>query len=151
MQLVANNKKAYHNYFVEEKIVAGLCLEGSEVKSLRNGNCSIKEAYIKVDKGEVYIIGMYVKNFEQINTFKRLDERRTKKLLLTKKEIRKLESILANDGYTIVPLQVYFADNNRAKIEIAIAKGKKNYDKRESIKKAEQKREIDRHMKNYNR
>ena len=135
MKLIANNKKAYYDYFIEEKFEAGLCLEGSEVKSIRNGNCSIKESYIKINNSEAYIIGMYIKNYEQKNTFNKLNEIRERKLLLNKSEIRKLENILKNDGYTIMPLQVYLNEKGKVKLEIGSAKGKKNYDKREVLKK----------------
>jgi SsrA-binding protein len=148
MKLIANNKKAYYDYFIEEKFEAGLCLEGSEVKSIRNGNCSIKESYIKINNSEAYIIGMYIKNYEQKNTFNKLNETRERKLLLNKSEIRKLENILKDDGYTIMPLQVYLNEKGKVKLEIGSAKGKKNYDKREVLKKKTQSKEIAKYMKN---
>lgn len=148
MKLIANNKKAYYDYFIEEKFEAGLCLEGSEVKSIRGGNCSIKEAYVKVNNGEVYIIGMYIKNYDQKNTFNKLNETRERKLLLNKSEIKKLENVLKNDGYTIMPLQVYLNDKGKVKLEIGTAKGKKNYDKREVLKKKDQSKEIAKYTKN---
>lgn len=150
MKVIANNKKASYDYFLEDKIEAGISLAGTEVKSLRNGNCSIKEAYIKIDNNEVFIINMYVKNYEQGNIFN-VEERRPRKLLLNKSEIRKLESKVSAEGYTIVPVQVYFNDNSKVKIEIALGKGKKKYDKRDSIKKKEVNRTIDRTIKNYNK
>lgn len=148
MKLIANNKKAYYDYFIEEKFEAGLCLEGSEVKSIRNGNCSIKESYIKINNSEAYIIGMYIKNYEQKNTFNKLNETRERKLLLNKSEIKKLENVLKNDGYTIMPLQVYLNDKGKVKLEIGTAKGKKNYDKREVLKKKDQSKEIAKYTKN---
>lgn len=150
MKVIANNKKASYDYFLEDKIEAGISLTGTEVKSLRNGNCSIKEAYIKIDNNEVFIINMYVKNYEQGNIFN-VEERRPRKLLLNKSEIRKLESKVSTEGYTIIPVQVYFNDNSKVKIEIALGKGKKKYDKRDSIKKKEVNRTIDRTIKNYNK
>lgn len=150
MKVIANNKKASYDYFLEDKIEAGISLAGTEVKSLRNGNCSIKEAYIKIDNNEVFIINMYVKNYEQGNIFN-VEEKRPRKLLLNKSEIKKLESKVSAEGYTIVPVQVYFNDNSKVKIEIALGKGKKKYDKRDSIKKKEVNRTIDRTIKNYNK
>lgn len=144
-KLVANNKKAYHDYFIEEKYEAGLVLVGTEVKSLRDGKCSIKEAYVKVDGGEVFIIGMNISPFEKGNIFNK-DPLRTRKLLLHKGEINKLLGVASETGYTIMPLQVYFRDG-RAKIEIGIAKGKHNYDKRNDIRSKDMKREAERDFK----
>ena len=145
MKLVANNKKAYHDYFIEEKYEAGLVLHGTEVKSLRMGQCSIKEAFIRIEKEEVYIYGMHISPYEKGNIFNK-DPLRVKKLLLHKQQIRKLIGNIAEKGYTIVPLQVYFRDG-RAKIEIGLAKGKKLYDKRQDIAKKDQKREAEKELK----
>lgn len=145
MKLVANNKKAYHDYFIEEKYEAGLALHGTEVKSLRMGKCSIKEAYIRIENGEAYVYGMNVSPYEKGNIFNK-DPLRTRKLLLHKMEIRKLAGRMAEQGYTIVPLQVYFKDG-RAKIEIGLAKGKKLYDKRQDIAKKDQRRAAEREFK----
>ncbi|MBQ2935524.1 MAG: SsrA-binding protein SmpB [Lachnospiraceae bacterium] len=145
MKLVANNKKAYHDYFIEEKYEAGLVLHGTEVKSLRMGKCSIKEAFIRIEKGEVYIYGMHISPYEKGNIFNK-DPLRPKKLLLHKQQIRKLIGSSAEKGYTLVPLQVYFS-NGRAKIEIGLAKGKKLYDKRQDIAKKDQRREAEKEMK----
>ena len=145
MKLVANNKKAYHDYFIEEKYEAGLVLQGTEVKSLRMGKCSIKEAFIRIEKEEVYIYGMHISPYEKGNIFNK-DPLRVKKLLLHKQQIRKLIGNSAEKGYTIVPLQVYFRDG-RAKIEIGLAKGKKLYDKRQDIAKKDQKREAEKELK----
>ena len=145
MKLVANNKKAYHDYFIEEKYEAGLLLHGTEVKSLRMGKCSIKEAFIRIEKEEVYIYGMHISPYEKGNIFNK-DPLRVKKLLLHKQQIRKLIGNSAEKGYTIVPLQVYFRDG-RAKIEIGLAKGKKLYDKRQDIAKKDQKREAEKELK----
>ena len=145
MKLVANNKKAYHDYFIEEKYEAGLVLHGTEVKSLRQGKCSIKEAFIRIEKGEVFIYGMHISPYEKGNIFNK-DPLRVKKLLLHKQQIRKLIGNSAEKGYTLVPLQVYFS-NGRAKIEIGLAKGKKLYDKRQDIAKKDQRREAEKELK----
>lgn len=145
LKLVANNKKAYHDYFIEEKYEAGLVLHGTEVKSLRMGKCSIKEAFIRIENGEVFIYGMHVSPYEKGNIFNK-DPLRVRKLLLHKSQIQKLIGNSAEKGYTIVPLQVYFS-NGRAKIEIGLAKGKKLYDKRQDIAKKDQKREAEKELK----
>lgn len=145
MKLVANNKKAYHDFFIEEKYEAGLVLHGTEVKSLRMGKCSIKEAFIRIENGEVYIYGMHISPYEKGNIFNK-DPLRVRKLLLHRQEIRKLIGNSTEKGYTIVPLQVYFKDG-RAKIEIGLAKGKKLYDKRQDIAKKDQKREAEKELK----
>lgn len=145
MKLVANNKKAYHDYFIEEKYEAGLVLHGTEVKSLRMGKCSIKEAFIRIENSEVFIYGMHISPYEKGNIFNK-DPLRVKKLLLHKQQIRKLIGNSSEKGYTIVPLQVYFKDG-RAKIEIGLAKGKKLYDKRQDIAKKDQKREAEKELK----
>ncbi|MBO5056327.1 MAG: SsrA-binding protein SmpB [Lachnospiraceae bacterium] len=145
MKLVANNKKAYHDYFIEEKYEAGLVLHGTEVKSLRMGKCSIKEAFIRIENGEVYIYGMHISPYEKGNIFNK-DPLRIRKLLLHKQQIRKLIGSSAEKGYTLVPLQVYFKDG-RAKIEIGLARGKKLYDKRQDIAKKDQRREAEKELK----
>ncbi len=145
MRLVANNKKAYHDYFIEEKYEAGLVLHGTEVKSLRMGKCSIKEAFIRIENGEVYAYGMHISPYEKGNIFNK-DPLRPKKLLLHKQQIRKLIGSSAEKGYTLVPLQVYFRDG-RAKIEIGLARGKKLYDKRQDIAKKDQRREAEKELK----
>lgn len=145
MKLVANNKKAYHDYFIEEKYEAGLVLHGTEVKSLRMGKCSIKEAFIRIENGEVHAYGMHISPYEKGNIFNK-DPLRPKKLLLHKQQIRKLIGSSAEKGYTLVPLQVYFRDG-RAKIEIGLARGKKLYDKRQDIAKKDQRREAEKELK----
>jgi SsrA-binding protein len=144
-KLIANNKKAYYDYFIEEKYEAGLVLCGTEVKSMRLGKCSIKEAYVQVINGEAYIIGMNITPYEKGNIFNK-DPLRPKKLLLHKSEINKLVGGMSQQGYAIVPLQVYLK-NGRMKIEIGLAKGKKNYDKRDSIAKKDQQREAQKEFK----
>lgn len=144
-KLVANNKKAYYEFFVEERFEAGLALAGTEVKSLRMGKCSIKEAFIRIEKGEVFVYGMHISPYEKGNIFNK-DPLRPKKLLLHKREIWKLAGQIKEKGYTIVPLQVYFKEG-RAKIEIGLAKGKKLYDKRQDIAKKDQRREAEKDFK----
>lgn len=145
MKLVANNKKAYHDYFIEEKYECGIALHGTEVKSLRMGKCSIKEAFVRIENGEVYIYGMHISPYEKGNIFNK-DPLRVKKLLLHKQEINKLIGKIKEKGYTLVPLQVYF-HNGKAKVEIGLARGKKLYDKRDDIAKKDQRREHEREFK----
>lgn len=145
MKLVANNKKAYHDYFVDEKIEAGLVLHGTEVKSLRMGKCSIKESFIRIENGEMFVYGMHISPYEKGNIFNK-DPLRTKKLLLHKSEINKLTGKIKEKGFTIVPLQVYFKDG-KAKMEIGLCRGKKLYDKRQDIAKKDMKREAEKEFK----
>lgn len=144
-KLVANNKKAFHDYFIEEEYEAGLVLHGTEVKSLRMGKCSIKEAYVGIEGGEVYVFGMNISPYEKGNIFNK-DPLRNRKLLMHKYEIRKLIGASAEKGYTIMPLSVYFKDG-RAKIKIGLARGKKLYDKRADIAKKDARREVERDFK----
>ena len=145
-KLIANNKKAWHDYFFEEKFEAGIELVGTEVKSIRQGHCSIKEAFIRIDKnGEVQIYGMHISPYEKGNIFNR-DPLRVRKLLLHRHEIRRLIGKVEQKGYTLVPLQVYFK-GSRIKVEIALAKGKKLYDKRQDIAKRDQRRAAEREFK----
>lgn len=138
-KLIANNKKAYYDYFIDEKYEAGLVLHGTEVKSLRQGKCSIKEAYIQIINGEVFVINMNITPYEKGNICNK-DPLRPKKLLLHQSEINKLEGQTSQKGFTIVPLQVYLS-KGRVKMEIGLARGKKLYDKRDSIAKKDQQRE----------
>lgn len=144
-KLVANNKKAYHDYFIEEKYEAGIALHGTEVKSVRMGKCSIKESYIRIENDEAYLYGLHVSPYEKGNIFNR-DPLRVKKLLLHKSEIRRLKSKIAEKGYTLVPLQIYFK-NSLIKVEIGLARGKKLYDKRADIAKKDIRREAERDFK----
>ena len=146
LKLVANNKKARHDYFIEDTYEAGIVLTGTEIKSVRAGKVSIKESYAKIEQGEMIIYGMNISPYEQGNRFN-VDPLRPRKLLLHKQEIRKLIGYTTQDGLTIVPLKMYIYLNGRAKVEIAVARGKKNYDKRESIAKRDAARKIDRIMK----
>ena len=145
IKLVANNKKAYHDYFIDEKYEAGIELFGTEVKSIRMGKCSVKESFIKIEKGEMFIYGMHISPYEKGNIFNK-DSLRVRKLLLHKVEIRKLEAKVAEKGYTLVPLQVYFK-GSLVKVEVGLARGKKLYDKRQDIAKKDQKREVERDFK----
>ena len=144
-RLIANNKKAYHDYFIEDHIEAGIELCGTEVKSLRMGKCSIKESFIRIEHEEVFIYAMHISPYEKGNIFNK-DPLRVKKLLLHKYEIRKLKGKIAEKGYTLVPLQVYFS-NSLVKVEIGLAKGKKLFDKRQDIAKKDQRREAERDFK----
>ncbi len=144
-RLIANNKKAYHDYFIEETYEAGIALHGTEVKSLRMGKCSIKESFVRIENEEVYIYGMHISPYEKGNIFNR-DPLRVKKLLLHKSEIRKMKGKIAEKGYTLVPLKVYF-NRSLVKVEIGLAKGKKLYDKRQDIAKKDQRREAERDFK----
>ena len=144
-KLIANNKKAYHDYFIDDKWEAGIELFGTEVKSIRMGKCSIKEAFVKIDKGEVYVYGMHISPYEKGNIFNK-DPLRVRKLLLHRQEIRKIQGHITQKGYTIVPLSVYFS-GSLVKVEIGLAKGKKLYDKRQDIAKKDQRREAERKFK----
>lgn len=145
IKLVANNKKAYFDYFIEDKFEAGVALHGTEVKSIRMGKCSIKESYIKIENGEVFIYGMHVSPYEKGNIFNK-DPMRIKKLLMHKYEINKLNGKLQQKGLTLVPLQVYLK-GGLVKVEVGLARGKKLYDKRESLAKKDMKREAEKEFK----
>ena len=144
-KLIANNKKAYHDYFILETYEAGISLAGTEVKSLRTGKCSIKESFVRIEKNEMYIYGMHISPYEKGNIFNK-DPLRTRKLLLHRAEIQKLQGKIKEKGLTIMPLKVYFK-GSLVKIEIGLAKGKKLYDKRQDIAKKDQKREAERDFK----
>ena len=144
-KLIANNKKAYHDYFIEENYEAGIALHGTEVKSMRQGKCSIKESFIRIENGEVYVYGMHVSPYEKGNIFNK-DPLRVKKLLLHRYEINKLSGKVAEKGLTLVPLQVYFKEG-KVKVEIGLARGTKLYDKRQDIAKKDQRREAEKDFK----
>ena len=146
---IAQNRKAFHDYFVEDSMECGIELCGTEVKSIRLGGVNLKDAWCDIEKGEVFVKGMHISPYEKGNIFNK-DPVRTRKLLMHKREIRKLHALIKQDGYTLVPLSVYFKDA-RVKVEVGLCKGKKNYDKRESTAKRDAKREIDRTMKERNR
>ena len=144
-KLIANNKKAYHDFFIDETYECGIALHGTEVKSMRMGKCSIKEAFVRIEDGEVFVYGMHVSPYEKGNYFNK-DPLRVKKLLLHKYEINKLLGKIKEKGYTLVPLQVYFKDG-KVKVEIGLARGKKLYHKREAIAKKDQRREAEKEFK----
>jgi len=144
VKTVATNRKARHEYFIEETIEAGIVLKGTEVKSIRQGKVNIKDSYATIKNGEVFLNGMHVSPYEQGNIYN-VDPLRQRKLLLNKREIRKLNSYMMQKGYTLVPLSVYIK-NGLVKIELAVAKGKKVYDKRDDIAKKEAERRIRQHL-----
>ena len=146
---IARNKKAFHDYFIEEKLEAGIELHGTEVKSIKNGKVSIKESFIRIIKNEVFIMNMHVSNYE-FGNINNLPETRVRKLLLHRKEIEKLAAKMAEKGYTLIPLNIY-TKNRLVKVEMGLAKGKKLYDKREDLKRKDQKRDIERSIKDFNR
>ena len=141
------NRKARFNYFIIEEIECGIELFGSEVKSIRNGNCNIKDSYGVIRNNEVYLINMFIKNYKESSIFNK-EETRKRKLLLHKKEIIKLKEKIEKEGYTLVPLKVYF-NKNKVKVLLGLCKGKKTYDKREVLKEKEIKRKIEREIKSY--
>ncbi|MBY0123813.1 SsrA-binding protein SmpB [Bacillus sp. S/N-304-OC-R1] len=141
-KMVAQNKKAYHDFSIEETYEAGIVLQGTEIKSIRAGKVNLKDSYARIEKGEVYLIGMHISPYEQGNRYNH-DPLRTRKLLLNRKEINKLIGDTKEIGYSLVPLKMYLK-NGFAKVLIGLAKGKKKYDKREDLKKKEAKREVER-------
>ncbi len=141
------NRKASFNYFIEETIECGIELFGTEVKSIRDGSCNIKDSYALIRDNEMYVINMFIKHYKEGNIFNK-EETRKRKLLLHKKEILKLKEKIEKEGYTLIPLKVYFL-RNKVKILLGICKGKKNYDKREVLKEKDIKRKIERDLKNY--
>lgn len=145
IKLIANNKKAYHDYFVDETYEAGISLHGTEVKSVRMGKCSVKESFIRIENGEVIAYGLHISPYEKGNIFNK-DPLRPKKLLLHKSEIHKIAGKIKEKGYTLVPLKVYFK-GSLIKVEIGLARGKKLYDKRQDIAKKDQRREAERDFK----
>lgn len=149
IKVVADNRKAFHDYFIEEKFETGIVLSGTEVKSIRAGKINLKDSYCTIKEGEIFLIGVNISPYEHGNRFN-LDPMRTRKLLMHKSEIIKLFSKIKLDGLTLVPTKVYFKDS-KVKVEIGLAKGKKNYDKRDSLAEKQAKRDIDRAMKNQNK
>ena len=143
---MANNKKARHDYFIEEVYEAGIVLTGTEIKSIRAGKVSIKESYAKIEKGEMIVYGMNISPYEQGNRFN-VDPLRPRKLLLHKQEIRKLIGYTTQKGLTLVPLNMYINESGRCKMELGVCRGKKNYDKREDIAKKDAARKMDQAMK----
>jgi len=149
IKIAAQNRKAYHDYFVEEKYEAGIELAGTEVKSIRAGTVNLKDAYCGVKDGELFVHGIHISPYEKGNIFNK-DPERVRRLLMHKREIRKLHALVKQDGYTLVPLSLYFKDS-RVKVEVGLCKGKKNYDKRAAIAQRDTRREIERTMKERNR
>ncbi len=141
------NKKAYHDYFIENIYEAGIVLMGTEIKSIRKGNCNIKDCYGIIKNHEVYLLNMYIGQYKEGNIFNH-DETRNRKLLLHKKEIKKLEQEIELKGNTLIPIRLYLK-NNRVKVSLAVCKGKKNYDKRESIKERDIRRDVLKNLKKY--
>ncbi|MDQ0157087.1 SsrA-binding protein SmpB [Robertmurraya andreesenii] len=139
---VAQNKKAYHDYFIEDTFEAGIVLQGTEIKSIRAGRVNLKDSYAQIKNGEIFLFGMHISPYEQGNRYNH-DPLRTRKLLLHRKEINKLIGETKEEGYSIVPVKLYLK-NGYAKVLIGLAKGKKKYDKREDLKKKEAKRDIER-------
>lgn len=147
-KLIADNKKSYFDYFIEDKFLAGIVLEGQEVKSVRAGKVNLRDSYVTIKNGEVWLLGAHISKYDKADTLNKVDERRTRKLLLNKTEINKLEKAVKIKGYTIVPTKLILLDNF-AKLEIAIAKGKELHNKKDSLKEKDIKREAERELKNY--
>lgn len=145
VKLIVQNRKAWHDYFIEEKYEAGIALHGTEVKSIRQGGVNLKDSYCSFEGGEIFAVGMHVSPYEQGNIFNR-EPLRDKKLLMHRREIMKLQGLVQQKGYTLVPLSLYFSGSH-VKMEIGLCRGKKLYDKRESDAKREADRDMDRHMK----
>lgn len=143
MKVISNNKKAFYNFFVSDLVEAGIVLEGCEVKSVRAGGANLADSFVIVKNGEMFLKNAYIKPYEKTSSFKP-DERRTRKLLLNKSEIQKFERMVKEKGYSIVATKIYFNDSNKVKVEIGLAKGKKLYDKRQTLKEQSVKRDIER-------
>lgn len=148
-KVIAQNKKAYHDFFIEDTFECGISLCGTEVKSIRMGHVNLKDSYASIKNSEVILIGMHISPYEKGNIFNR-DPLRERKLLMHKYEIRRLIGKIKEDGYSLIPLKVYL-NGSKVKVELALARGKKNYDKRDAIAEKEAKRRIDRKLKEYNR
>ncbi len=144
-KIIAQNKKAYHDYFVDERYEAGIALAGTEVKSIRAGGVNLKDSYCSFEKGEIFVVGMHISPYEHGNIFN-TDPMRDKKLLMHRREILKLQGLVQQKGFTVVPLSLYFSGSH-VKVELGLCRGKKLYDKRESDAKRSAERDIDRHMK----
>ena len=148
IKIIANNKKAYHDYFVDETYEAGIELYGTEVKSVRMGHCSVKEAFIRADRGELFVEGMHINPYEKGNIFNK-DPLRTRRLLMHRAEINKLMGKITEKGYTLIPLEVYFK-GARVKVKVGLCRGKKLYDKREDMARKDQRCELERDFKSAN-
>ncbi len=148
MKIISNNKKAYHDYFIENTIEAGIVLQGTEIKSVRMGNVNLKDSFIRIKNEEAFLENMHISPYEQGNRFNH-EPLRNRKLLLHKKEILKLQQKAKEEGLAIIPTKLYFGNGSKVKVEVALAKGKKLYDKRQDLKEKDAKREIEKAMKNY--
>ncbi len=148
IKVVADNRKAFHDYFVEERVEAGIILTGTEIKSIRNGRVNLKDSYARIDKGEVWLLQMHISPYDQGNRFNH-DPLRRRKLLLSRSEITKIFSKLQLQGLTLIPLKIYLK-HGLAKVELGVCRGKKNYDKRQDMAERDAKREIERHMRDKN-
>lgn len=149
-QIEIKNRRAQFDYFFLDRYTAGIVLTGTEIKSIRMGKAGLSDTYCYINKGEVWVKNMYIAQYFW-GSFSNHESRRDRKLLLNRKEIRKLESEMKNPGFTLVPIRLFIDGNSRAKVEVALARGKKQYDKRESIKERSDKRDMDRSFKDYNR
>jgi len=145
MKIIATNRKARHDFHIEESYEAGIVLKGTEVKSLRRGNCSIKESFVTVQEGEIFLVNAHIAPYEEGNRYN-VEPQRQRKLLMHKREIARLQGRVREKGYTLVPLKIYFNEQGVAKVEVAVAKGLAKYDKRDKIKKREQERQIEKAM-----
>lgn len=150
IEIVCQNKKAYHDYFIEEPIEAGIILTGTEVKSLRAGKANLKDSYARIKDGEVFLLNTHISQYAKADSFTQADPNRTRKLLLHKKEVLRLIGKTKEKGYTLIPTKIYFK-GGKAKVEIALAKGKTHYDKRETIKKKDVQKEMAKALKNRNK
>lgn len=146
MKIIAQNKKAYHDYFIEDTYEAGIELKGTEIKSIRKGSANLRDSYIRIKDGEAFVEGMHVAIYEQGNIFNH-DPLRTRKLLLHRKEISKLQKEIQEAGMTLVPTKLYFGNGSKLKLEVAVARGKKLYDKRQDLKAKDAKRDIEKALK----
>lgn len=149
MNILAKNKKAIFDYFIEERFEAGIVLKGSEVKALRDGRVNLKDSFIKIVKQEAFVFGMHIGRLDTTHHFYAHEERASRKLLLHKKQILKLQKAIEQSGYTIVPIEIYFNDKNRVKLQIAVAKGKELHDKREVLKQKDMARDIQKALKDF--
>lgn len=150
IKVIARNRRASHDYFLEDRLEAGLVLVGSEIKSIRQGKVSLQDGYVEARQGELWLLNVHIASYEQAGIYGRVDPLRPRKLLMHRKQIRELYARMRERGYTVVPTMVYLKDG-RAKVEIALAKGKRQYDKRESIAKRDSEREIRQALKERNR
>lgn len=148
-ETIAKNKKAYFDYFLEEKFEAGIVLKGSEIKAIRAGRVNLKDSFIRFVQGEAFLFNAHIGRLETTHHFYSHEERGSRKLLLRKKQIARMIKAVEKDGYTVVPLELYFNDRNLVKIQIAIAKGKQLHDKRNDLKEKDMKRDIERSLKDY--